>query len=382
MSPTDAIYHYNNNALSYLNIGAAMGDEMIRALNDMAFCYEDCDAQIAPGIVSIGNRVWNDYNMDGIQDSNEPGIPGVSLVIWSDSDGDNIPDWQGFGGVQVTDSDGYYNFTSLEPGNYTVFVWSVDNWGPGEPLEGFHSTNAFVSNANNDVDFDNNGFGNPFTDIMAGVVTLTLDQEPLDDGDSYNCYFNYDASGNNTINFGFFNLDVVAGGPSCQILELPLGWSTFSTYMLPYNTDINVVLSPIYDHVVIVKDYSGNAYLPEFLFNGIGAIDVGQGYHIKTTADVSVEICGTYLFPENHSISLTSGWNLIGYLRLEPAEIAAVLADVTQTNNLIIAKDYMGNAYLPEWNFNSVADMEPGRGYQLKIVLDDVLYFLSNSENY
>ena len=152
--------------------------------------------------------------------------------------------------------------------------------------------------------------------------------------------------------------------------------------MLPDNTDINVVLSPIYDHIVIVKDYAGNAYLPEFLFNGIGAIDVGQGYHIKTTADVSVEICGTYLFPENHSIPLTSGWNLIGYLRLEPAEIAAVLADVTQANNLIIAKDYMGNAYLPEWNFNGVGDMVPGRGYQLKIVLDDVLYFLSNSENY
>ena len=25
---------------------------MIRALNDMAFCYEDCDVQIAPGMIS------------------------------------------------------------------------------------------------------------------------------------------------------------------------------------------------------------------------------------------------------------------------------------------------------------------------------------------
>ena len=68
--------------------------------------------------------------------------------------------------------------------------------------------------------------------------------------------------------------------------------------------------------------------------------------------------------------------------RQEPAQIAAVLADVTQTNNLIIAKDYMGNAYLPEWDFNGIGNMMPGRGYQLKIVLDDVLYFLSNSESY
>ena len=42
----------------------------------------------------------------------------------------------------------------------------------------------------------------------------------------------------------------------------------------------------------------------------------------------------------------------------------------------------MGKAYLPEWSFNGVGDMVPGRGYQLKIVLDDVLYFLSNSESY
>ena len=40
----------------------------------------------------------------------------------------------------------------------------------GEPLEGFQSTNGFVSNANNDIDFDNNGYGNPFTDIMSGIV--------------------------------------------------------------------------------------------------------------------------------------------------------------------------------------------------------------------
>ncbi len=210
VSPENAIYHYNNNALTYLNIGKAIGNEMILTINDMAFCYEDCDQQISPGIVSIGNRVWNDYNQDGINDPDEPGIPGVSLVIWSDSDGDDIPDWQGFGGVQVTDEEGYYQFSGLQPGKYIVFVWSVDNWEPGQPLDGFQSTNGFVANADNDMDFDNNGFGNPFSDILSGIVTLTSDGEPLDDGDPFNCYFDYDASGNNTVDFGFFNPDITS----------------------------------------------------------------------------------------------------------------------------------------------------------------------------
>ena len=209
-SPQDAIHHFHNNALTFLNIGKAIGNEMILAINDMAFCYGDCEQQVSPGIVSIGNRVWNDYNQDGINDPEEPGIPGVSLVIWSDSDADGIPDWEGFGGVQVTDEEGYYRFSGLEPGNYVVFVWQVDNWGPGEPLHGFQSTNGFVANADNDVDLDNNGFGAPFTDIMSGIVTLTLDGEPLNDGDPFNCYFNYDASGNNTIDFGFFNPDITS----------------------------------------------------------------------------------------------------------------------------------------------------------------------------
>ena len=210
VSPEDAIYHFNNNALTYLNIGKAMGDEMILAINDMAFCYQDCSEPISPGIVSIGNRVWNDLNRDGINDPDEPGIPGVSLVIWADSDGDDVPDWQGFGGVQVTDDDGYYSFTGLKPGNYLVFVWSVNNWGAGEPLENFTSTVGFQPNADNDVDFDNNGFGNPFTDIMSGIVILRSDEEPLNDGDPINCYFNYDASGNNTVDFGFYDPSISA----------------------------------------------------------------------------------------------------------------------------------------------------------------------------
>ncbi len=40
---------------------------------------------------------------------------------------------------------------------------------------------------------------------------------------------------------------------------------------------------------------------------------------------------------------------MIGYLRLNPAPADAVLADITSTGNLVIAKDYSGNAYLPEW---------------------------------
>lgn len=228
-SPADAIHHYNNHALTFLHIGKDMGDEMILAINEMAFCYQDCADPIAPEVVSIGNRVWNDLNRNGIEDPDEPGIPGVSLVIWSDSDGDGIPDWQGFGGVRVTDEQGYYRFSGLPPGNYVVFVWQVNNWGPGEPLEHFVSTSGFEPNANNDVDFDNNGSGNPFSDIMSGIVTLGIGEEPLNDGDPFNCYFDYDGNGNNSVDFGFYNPNVTStqadpdtGGFQLQLFPMPV----------------------------------------------------------------------------------------------------------------------------------------------------------------
>ncbi len=208
-SPENAIHHFNNNALTFLEVGKSLGEEMIYAINDMSFCRANCnDVLLSPELVSIGNRVWNDYNRNGINDPEEPGIPGVSVVIWRDSDGDEIPDSGGFGGVQVTDEEGYYRFGGLLPGNYVTFVWQVDNWGPGEPLENFVSTTGFVADANNDVDFDNNGFGNAFTDIFSGIVTLTVDGEPLNDGDPQDGLIDYDPAGNNTIDFGFYNPDL------------------------------------------------------------------------------------------------------------------------------------------------------------------------------
>jgi len=174
----------------------------------------------------------------------------------------------------------------------------------------------------------------------------------------------------------------VPAGPSCQTIDIPAGWSMFSTYMIPADMDLAAVLAPVIDNVIIAKDNGGNAYLVEWQYNGVGDLTIGQGYQIKTDAAISLEICGDYAFPEDNSIELTAGWNMIGYLRTEPADAAAVLADINDAGNLTIAKDYAGNAYLPEWGYNGIGDMVPGQGYQLKTIDADVLTYLSNDEAY
>ncbi|MBK8685660.1 MAG: carboxypeptidase regulatory-like domain-containing protein [Bacteroidetes bacterium] len=72
------------------------------------------DAGIYPasGLASLGNYVWNDLNLDGVQDANEPGVPGVSVVLY-DNSGSPVASTS-------TDANGLYQFTGLTPAEYSV----------------------------------------------------------------------------------------------------------------------------------------------------------------------------------------------------------------------------------------------------------------------
>ena len=168
----------------------------------------------------------------------------------------------------------------------------------------------------------------------------------------------------------------------CQEINFPDGWFMFSSHIHADQMDMDVLFSPIIDDVITIKDNYGKAYLPEFDFNGIGDIQIGQGYQIKTASEISLELCGTYATPEDHSVELVSGWNMIGYLRLHASNAESVLSDIYEADNLIVMKDYSGRPYLPEFNFNGIGDLKPGQGYQLKVHQADTLHYLSNDTQY
>ena len=169
---------------------------------------------------------------------------------------------------------------------------------------------------------------------------------------------------------------------SCQDIVFPSGWFIFSTYIESEDMEVTAVLSSLGDNIIIVKNNNGDAYLPEWDFNGIGSLENGQGYSIKLQENDQVEICGDYLIPELNPITLSSGWNTIGYLRIDPANVEMIMESLVSNDNLIIVKDYDGNPYLPEWNYNGIGDMHPGQGYQLKINNTDTLHYLSNDQQY
>jgi len=72
----------------------------------------DVDAGLATRLGSIGDRVWDDRDRDGVQDPDEPGLPGVTVVLFLE-DGTEVE-------RTATDAAGRYSFSELTLDLYTV----------------------------------------------------------------------------------------------------------------------------------------------------------------------------------------------------------------------------------------------------------------------
>jgi protocatechuate 3,4-dioxygenase beta subunit len=109
------------------------------------------DATCTPQTFSIGDKVWKDTDGDGVQDSGEPGISGVTVQLLNSSNTVIA--------TTTTDSSGIYGFTNIAAGNYTVKVVSSSlpsGYAPTYDLDGIATahTASFNLTANRtDVDF-------------------------------------------------------------------------------------------------------------------------------------------------------------------------------------------------------------------------------------
>ena len=74
-----------------------------------------------PEKINIGNYVWFDIDEDGIQDPFEQGVEGVKVKLFSaGTDGLFCTDDDVMEMMQVTNSQGYYLFECVEPGEYYI----------------------------------------------------------------------------------------------------------------------------------------------------------------------------------------------------------------------------------------------------------------------
>jgi|GEM_PF-1683767 len=116
----------------------------------------DCDPEIG---TNIGNYVWYDTDQDGIQDENEEGVSGVTLTLY-DEDGNVVA-------TTVTDNNGYYLFTDVDPGTYTIGISNIP--------EGYAITDPNMDNDLNDSDILSGNTTAPFTVVEGASDDLSFD---------------------------------------------------------------------------------------------------------------------------------------------------------------------------------------------------------------
>ena len=167
----------------------------------------------------------------------------------------------------------------------------------------------------------------------------------------------------------------VVESPASQSIAILEGWSIISTYIFPDNPALDQVLSPIVTDLAIAKDFLGNAYLPEYSFNGIGDLQIGQGYFLKMNSESNLVLEGVYTNPQDNPINFESGWSVMGYLREESSPLDTIVQLFDNTNAIVIIKDYAGAAYISEFQFNGIGDLNPGQGYQIKTNAPCVLQY-------
>lgn len=167
-----------------------------------------------------------------------------------------------------------------------------------------------------------------------------------------------------------------------QPIDLRPGWNIISSSVIPDDASLDSVFDPLGSSLVIVKNDAGESYVPAYGINEIGSWNVEEAYKVFVTSNQTFTIQGSSVDPTS-SISLDAGWNLVPYYAASamPAEDAFA----SLGSDLVVVRDYVGHAYLPDFGVNTLhggsGEVRPGQGYQVFVSTDTELTYPDAAQN-
>ena len=139
--------------------GQYENEATVMAENEKVGKTQDSDKSHYKGVYEVaclGDRLWYDKNLNGIQDSGEPGVINIGISLY-DASGTKLASTH-------TDSNGNYKFCNLKPGQYKVkfdqpntYLFTLQNKGDDSK----------------DSDVDNQGWSQTVT--LKGRDNMTID---------------------------------------------------------------------------------------------------------------------------------------------------------------------------------------------------------------
>ena len=228
-------------------------------------------------LASIGNFVWNDFNLNGIQDAGEDGIEGVTVLLFEDGNPSSIAS-------TVTNASGFYEFSSVIPGDYSVMVIA--------PTDHLFTLQDVGLDDTVDSDFDSSTARSHVFTITSGETESTIDAG-LFETSSINSQVWHDLNANGIQDSGEMGI----AGVTVNLLD--------SSSSFLQSTTTNASGSYLFDDL-IPDDYIVEFILPtDFLFS---PQNIGLNDAVDSDPDTGTGLTALInLSPEEDDTSVDAG---------------------------------------------------------------------------
>lgn len=167
-----------------------------------------------------------------------------------------------------------------------------------------------------------------------------------------------------------------------QTINFIRGNNLFSTYLIPTNADVSVVMKSLCDQGYLSKMYdeAGNTLAKSKngpWINNIGSLQQTEGYLVSITSNCSLQIKGGSMVKLPLNIPLKAGWNYISFPRTTAVNAMTIVQSLIDTNKLVKVQDELGNSIenlkrYGGWK-NSIGNFIPGKSYKVNVSSDAVL---------
>jgi len=179
-----------------------------------------------------------------------------------------------------------------------------------------------------------------------------------------------------------------------QDLSLYASWNLISSFVGPFEGDVEVVQRSIAGQYAVILGFEAGAlsYYPDLPpgLNTLQTIDGEHGYWVKLLGDpprlhamaaqqdlpeelpsvALLRLVGQGL-PPDHPIELEAGWNLVSYLPEEQLAVPVALQNIDGLYTAVLGfePDEGGVSYYPDLDpsYNTLRIMKPGYGYWIKM---------------
>ncbi len=144
-----------------------------------------------------------------------------------------------------------------------------------------------------------------------------------------------------------------------QYIPVPAGWSALSSYLKPYDQDVERILADALHDVVIMTGNEG-VFMPDLQINTIGDWKQADAFLMKARDTFYIKISG--IQPAYNEIELFEGWTLVPCLSNFEVPVEEILDD--KDDDIRMIKEVAGlKIYWPEKNIFTLQQLVPGRAY-------------------